>query len=357
MEGNGRGGARHRSIWDVREDASDAAASRQKVLIVQRTSGTVGGRRSSWVALTPMGSPPHQESPFVSVVVPVFNDHQRLRVCLEALMRQSYPPDCYEVLVVDNGSTDPVSSIVDSRSCVRVLTELRPGSYAARNTGIRAARGLVIAFTDSDCLPDPHWISEGVRSLQLLPGAGVIAGRIERFGRNPVGLSLPEMYDATFFMHQDAYVARGGFGATANLIVHAEVFRRIGPFDAALKSGGDAEWGQRASRQGIPLRYEPGVVVRHPNFSTMGAALRKARRVVGGHVQRRMAKGYDLRELAVDVAGDFRGIRTRWGQFRALHARVKPSVRVRMSMLIALLQLARAIERLRLFAGGLPKRQ
>ena len=92
---------------------------------------------------------------FVSVIIPVYNDLKLLSTCLECLDRQTYPKTRFEVLVVDNGSDLPVQPIVSRYSNVKLEKESMPGSYAARNRGIAAARGEILAFTDADCRPSP----------------------------------------------------------------------------------------------------------------------------------------------------------------------------------------------------------
>src|SRR4051812_31173088 len=116
--------------------------------------------------------------PLVSVIVPVFNDADRLSACLDALAEQDYPVELVQVIVVDNGSTDDVGDVLSQRAGVCVLHEPRQGSYSARNAGIAAATGAVLAFTDSDCLPTSRWLSEAVRTLQLLPRPARVGGRL-----------------------------------------------------------------------------------------------------------------------------------------------------------------------------------
>lgn len=100
------------------------------------------------------GEPPSgQPYPFVSVVIPVFNDAERLEMCLRALEDQTYPADRYEVILVDNGSDASMEGLAAGFAGTRVAYEDRPGSYAARNKGVSLARGEVVAFTDSDCVP------------------------------------------------------------------------------------------------------------------------------------------------------------------------------------------------------------
>ena len=99
-----------------------------------------------------------QTSPYISVIIPVYNDSQRLQLCLAALENQSYPKDSYEVIVIDNNSTDNVKKIVNNCSQAIYAFKKTKGSYAARNKGISLARGEVLAFTDSDCIPTHHWL-------------------------------------------------------------------------------------------------------------------------------------------------------------------------------------------------------
>src|SRR5262249_6694583 len=121
---------------------------------------------------------------FISVIVPMRNAEPYLRACLDALVAQGYPSNEYEVLLVDNGSTD--RSVENARLYDRVtlLTEPAPGSYAARNRGIKASRGDIVAFTDSDCAPHPSWLSE-IAAAMSDPGVELLCGR-----RLPAGHSL-----------------------------------------------------------------------------------------------------------------------------------------------------------------------
>src|SRR5688572_8958532 len=104
--------------------------------------------------------------PFVSVIVPVLNDEARIGGCVAALLAQDYPRERYEVIVVDNGSTDRTYEVVRGYP-VTLLSEAQiRSSFAARNKGMREAVGEIFAFTDSDCTPAPQWLAEGVRAIQ-----------------------------------------------------------------------------------------------------------------------------------------------------------------------------------------------
>lgn len=199
-------------------------------------------------------------SPRVSVIVPV-KDDDRLALCLEALSRQDYPAGLVEVLVVDNGSATSPRRVVERFPAARLLHEPQAGSYAARNTGVAAATGALLAFTDADCIPAPTWLSAAAAAVQN--GADIVAGRVEVFAERPRRPRPVEAYEVVHGFPQEAYVRRGGC-ATANLVTTRALFDRVGPFAGTLRSGGDIEWTRRATGGGARLEYVTEAQVRHP---------------------------------------------------------------------------------------------
>lgn len=116
--------------------------------------------------------------PRVSVIIPTYNDSERCVRCLRALAEQEFPRSEFEILVVDNGS-DPqlrLPSNLPEDLQVTLVVELSPGSYAARNRGIREARGDILASTDSDCLPSRTWLSTAFAVLNEKAHDVVLAG-------------------------------------------------------------------------------------------------------------------------------------------------------------------------------------
>jgi glycosyltransferase involved in cell wall biosynthesis len=240
-------------------------------------------------------APADAPEPFVSVIVPVWNDAERLEGCLRALDAQTY--NGLEVIVVDNGSAEPVGRVVAGHPRARLLHEARAGSYAARNTGLARARGEVIAFTDADCLPAPDWVEKGVARLARGGGRLVVAGRVEIFPRAPGRPNAVERYEALFALAQGEFVRRYGFGATANLFAPREAFERAGPFLAEVKSGGDLEWGRRVAACGYALEYADEIRVRHPARSSLSQLYSKIVRTTGGLHDLKRLKGRDCVEF------------------------------------------------------------
>jgi glycosyltransferase involved in cell wall biosynthesis len=233
------------------------------------------------VPLTPNEAP---ALPFVSVIVPAHNDADRLRLCLDALERQTYPADRFEVLVVDNNSNPPLEDAVAGFPHARCLQETRQGSYAARNRAVGEARGTVYAFTDADCLPTEGWIAAGVRALQQRPPRlRLVGGRIDLFPENPDRPTPAELHELVFGLKQQRNVEREQYAATANMLTAADIMKEVGLFQDDLQSGGDNEWGKRAHAKGHLLGYADDAVVRHPARASMRALKMKVRRVTLGN--------------------------------------------------------------------------
>lgn len=236
-------------------------------------------RWADYLPRTRPTGPDDTDLPSVRVVIPVFDDERLVR-CLHALARQDYPADRFRVVVVDNASTRDPRPLLSGFDFVTLLHEPKPGSYAARNTGIACSSGDVLAFTDSDCLPEPGWLSSAV--AVLMSGAEMVAGKVEVFARTPARPHPVEAYEVVKAFPQERYVLRSGWCATANMVVWAQVFAAVGPFCDRLKSGGDAEWGQRATAKGHAFTYVEDAVVRHPARATYSEMYAKLLRVREG---------------------------------------------------------------------------
>lgn len=227
----------------------------------------------------------YKSLPFVSVIIPVFNDSTRLQLCLDALAQQTYASHLFEVIVVDNNpEKDPeITRLVAQFDTVRAFYESRRGSYAARNQGINQARGPVMAFTDSDCIPAPDWLEKGVASLLKTPDCGLVAGKIQFFFKDPDSPRVEEIYDSLNLMDQQQFLKEYHFGATANVFTFKAVFATVGLFNAQLQSGGDQEWGKRVFAAGFQQVYAEDVVIFHPARPTLRELQRKTARVTEGN--------------------------------------------------------------------------
>jgi glycosyltransferase involved in cell wall biosynthesis len=230
---------------------------------------------------------PSREAPFVSVIVPVYNDPAGIRTTLDALTAQSY--GAYEVLVVDNYSTDETREVAaeyaDRVEHVSVLDERRrQGSYAARVRGIRHAEGDVLAFVDADMTVDADWLDRAVETMRE-DDLDYVGCRVELYTEGEE--SLLATYNRLNGFPVDSYVSELQFAPTCCLLVRREVVETIGPFDPRFVSSGDREFGQRVAAAGFDIGLAEDVRMYHPTRTTLDSLVSKAVRIGRGKHQLR----------------------------------------------------------------------
>ncbi len=209
--------------------------------------------------------------PRTSVIVPVYNGEFDIPELLGCLQAQTYPTERVKYILVDNGSRDASASLLETAASDGIIQLLQEShiqsSYAARNTGIRAATGEIIAFTDADCRPQPDWLSN-----LILPFAdksiGVVAGEIMALS----GRTLLEQHADRHNVLSQQHTLRHSFcpyGQTANLAMRRQVLEQVGLFRPYLTTGGDADICWRIQRQtDWRLDFADKAVVRHRHRAT-----------------------------------------------------------------------------------------
>ena len=198
--------------------------------------------------------------PRVSVVVPHYHDLEGLHRCLKALEDQTFPRDRFEIIVADNGSPEgetAVAEVIAGRA--RLVTVAERGAGPARNGGVGRARGAVLAFTDSDCIPAPGWLSAGVAALERHDFVGGRMAVLVSDARRP---TPTEAFELVFAFDNETYVTRKGFTVSANLFCSRDVFDRVGGFRNGVAE--DLDWCLRARAAGFSLGYAAEAVVGHP---------------------------------------------------------------------------------------------
>lgn len=239
---------------------------------------------------------------FISVIIPVYNDSGNLANCLDALGQQSLDKSKFEVIVVDNGSTDDIASVTGNYTWVTTLFEPVEGSYAARNKGIMKSRGDMLAFTDSDCIPSHDWLEKGLESYVARSNVGLVSGQVVFFAKDEREMTAVEIWEMLFNYDQESFVRERHFGLTANLFTGRNVMDEVGMFNAGLKSAGDYEWGNRVYRKGFEVYYDPALVVKHPARRTFSALAKKVRRLIGGQLDVGIiTKDECLRKIFIDA--------------------------------------------------------
>lgn len=218
-----------------------------------------------------------------SVVVPVFNNADDLDLCLRCLRAQRYDASRFEIIVVDNGSTDASAAVARSHGVVCLAEREHQSSYAARNRGIERARGTFVAFTDSDCRAHPDWLREIERAAEGDTATGCFAGEI--LSVEPT-TTVERFSDAIGLLRQKGPLSGWHFkpyAQTANAVYRRAVFDRIGLFDPAMRSGGDAAIAWRMQDETtFGLRFVPEAIVYHHHRASVSELWAQFRRYGGG---------------------------------------------------------------------------
>ena len=218
--------------------------------------------------------------PFVSVIIACYNDERGIRDTLESLSKQDYPEGRWEVIVVNNNSTDNTAHVARSFEKIipslKVERETKQSSYAARNRGISVARGDILAFIDADMTVDRDWVSKGTADI-MNEQADYVGCRVNIYSRhNPP--TVWEIYNQKTGFPIEEYMKKYGFAGGGNLFVKKNIFDKIGNFDSVLISGGDMEFGNRVRDAGFIVYYSDHNVMKHPARSTMKSMVSKTAR-------------------------------------------------------------------------------
>lgn len=218
-----------------------------------------------------------------SIIIPTYKDWHRLQFCLDAIQKQTFDKGKFEVIIVNNEEAHqvPDSFIIPPDLAVTLLHEQSSGSYAARNKGLNIAQGEILAFTDSDCIPDVNWLKNAFYHFENNE-LDRLAGHVELFYKNENSRNAVELYEAAFAFNQRRNVEKFRASITANFFARRVCFSAVGVFDHTKKSGEDFGWNRRANLHDLTLKYGEDVVVFHPARTSLKEISNKKKRVFGG---------------------------------------------------------------------------
>lgn len=210
--------------------------------------------------------------PFISVIIPTYERPGQLSVCLDALAVQDYPRDCFEVLVVDDGSaTSPEGSVETFRHQlnVRLLKQLHSGPAAARNHGAAHAKGSFLAFTDDDCAPAPTWLQSLATCFISFPECAFGGRTINELANNPYS-TVSQLVVDYLYARWNPDPEHSTFFTSNNLALPEKCFQAVGGFDTGWTraAGEDRDLCDRLIARGYRLIYAPDALVRHAHLLT-----------------------------------------------------------------------------------------
>lgn len=203
----------------------------------------------------------------ISVVIPVFNGAATLDACLRSIEHQTLTRDSYEIIVVDDGSTDDSAWIAQTAG-VQLISQSNAGPPAARNAGIRAAGGEWVAFTNSDCVCARTWLASLLSSAERMPGAIGSAGKTIGYRSQTPAARFVDLIGALDPIRSLAH-PRFPFAPTSNVLYRRDYLLAVQGFDTRYATYDACDVHTRLLRTfGGAFAYEPRAVVMHNDRST-----------------------------------------------------------------------------------------
>lgn len=203
------------------------------------------------------------EKPFVSIVIPAFNAVSTIGQTIKACLEQDYPKDKFEIVVVDDGSSDNTRDVAAGFN-IRYIYQKKSGPASARNNGWRNSKGDAICFTDADCIPESDWVSKLVRHYNV-NNTGAVAGSYSVHG-SPYLLDKFVHYEIQY-RHSRMPEYINSFG-TYNTMVKKAVLEATGGFNPEYyrASGEDTDLSYKITRAGYRIYFAKDASVNHKNI-------------------------------------------------------------------------------------------
>jgi cellulose synthase/poly-beta-1,6-N-acetylglucosamine synthase-like glycosyltransferase len=211
----------------------------------------------------------------ISVIVPAYNAERTISSTINSLLNQNYPKNRYEIIVVDDGSSDKTREIVRKFKKVRLIKQTHKGPAAARNLGAKKSKGNILLFTDSDCVPDKNWIKFVVEPFKNPEIVGV-SGTYKTLNKESLlarfaGYEIEERHEE---MEKQKNI---DFIGTFSAAYRKKIFLRFGGFDEAfpLASGEDIDLSFKISTAGYKMVFQPKAFVYHNHPDNLVKYLRQ----------------------------------------------------------------------------------
>lgn len=194
-----------------------------------------------------------KSSLLVSCVIPVFNGERFLADCLESVLQQTYSP--IEIVLVNDGSTDGTKAVLDGYgSRIKVIDQARAGKTIARNRGVEASSGAILAFQDADDLWLPEKTEIQVKHLAAQPEAGICTCMIENFWEHEVAEEAERLRASKYDGPRMATLQ--------GIMLRRDVFDRIGGLNCSIEHNSEVDLLFRARADGIAVTHVDRVLVR-----------------------------------------------------------------------------------------------
>jgi glycosyltransferase involved in cell wall biosynthesis len=207
----------------------------------------------------------YENYPFVSVVVIVLNMQKTIKKCLDSLIKLDYPPDSYEIIVVDGGSNDGTQEITASYPKIKKKVDCRMNRGLARNLGVENSIGSIIAFTDADCEAERNWLTIHVATHFAHPNVAAVCGSILHEESNEKNFIIRAVNDGEFDVSSPKRFIY--YLTTSNVSFKRKNLIEAGAFDEELHIGEDTILSSKIVERGFKILFEPSAKVIHHHYA------------------------------------------------------------------------------------------
>lgn len=217
--------------------------------------------------------------PTIAAIICTHNRAEEVRGAVQSLVRQTLPASAFEIIVVDNGSTDGTDRVVAELAAaagnVRYVREERIGLSTARNTGAAATSAPYVAYMDDDARAEPDWLESIVRAFrEISPAPAALGGRVTLDWDGPAPTWFPPRYQSLYTWvdlgNQRRPIGSRGYIVGANMAFRRDVLNQVGGFrtdlgrhGTGLMGGEDTALIRTLLAARLPVHYEPAAVVAH----------------------------------------------------------------------------------------------
>lgn len=200
----------------------------------------------------------------VSIIIPTFNNLDRLKKVIQSLLNQTGVTIEYEIIVVDNNSNDGTREWLKKKNGIKYIKEniFLNSPYSCRNRGIESSSYEIIALLDSTCIPAPDWLKTGTNYF-LENDAEIVGGNVI-FAFNHAKKTISEIYDSLINVQMEKSILRRNQAKGGNLWFKKKVIEVCGQFEEGVRSGEDVRWTKHCHSSGVRLDYNDSNIVYYP---------------------------------------------------------------------------------------------
>ena len=245
----------------------------------------------------------------ISIIIPAYNSEKTIGKTIESLLKQNYSKKNYEIIIVDDGSSDNTQDTILKFKQVRLIKQNHKGPATARNLGATNAKGAILLFTGADCVLDKNWIKEMVKPFtnpEIIGVSGTYKTlNNDNFMARFIGYEIEERHER---MKRQKFI---DFIGTFSAAYRKKIFLKFGGFDTRFKtsSGEDPELSYRIDKAGLKMVFQPKAIVFHPHPNSLWKYLKqKYKRAVwrnlmywGKHKEKIMSDSYTSKSMFLQI--------------------------------------------------------